>query len=97
MSFINLQTEVGTGKAVSRGETVSQDAIAELKDSLSCEILVRDEAADDVYRKAIQRFNEGYVVESVRNFSFFTSPIRFNYLTQIQIRHLSFSVKTRKM
>ena len=51
------------------GEILSATAIAELKDTVSCNIVVRGQASADEYRAAIDRWNHNGIKEAVRHTS----------------------------
>jgi hypothetical protein len=50
------------------GETLSATAIAELKDTAKCNIVVKGQTSADEYQAAIDRWNRNCIKEAVRHF-----------------------------
>jgi len=48
------------------GKVLPQVAVQELKSAVKGKALFKGEAADDVYRDAIDRFNKAWIDEAVR-------------------------------
>jgi hypothetical protein len=75
-----------------KGEILPTSAIEELKASIECEVVVKGEATEDVYRKAIHRFNEAFILEAV------SSKIRGSKVTELicSLRASSSSSRTKR-
>jgi hypothetical protein len=57
------------------GETLSVTAIAELKDTAKCNIIVKGQASTDKYQAAIDRWNRNGIKEAVRHFSLWGTEV----------------------
>lgn len=75
------------------GEVLPHSTIKELKSLTDAEILVKGETSEEVYRKALDRFNQAYVSEAA---SVLFSNCEMSSLTR-GFRVSSFSVRMMRM